>query len=100
MHIYNNHKRYHKFCIKYYGEGLSTAEGGSATDRSKAVVMVLFLFCMALWVLLRGVSLFLVLEFVSVLIDNTGTPEPCHEKTCLWGFRQGKTQTGLLSHRD
>ena len=26
--------------------------------------------------------------------------EPRHEKTCLWGFRPGKTQTGLLSYRD
>ena len=25
--------------------------------------------------------------------------EPRHEKTCLWGFRPGKTQTGLRSHR-
>ena len=25
--------------------------------------------------------------------------EPCHEKTCLQGFRPGKTQTGLLSYR-
>ena len=25
--------------------------------------------------------------------------EPRHEKTCLQGFRPGKTQTGLLSHR-
>ena len=23
--------------------------------------------------------------------------EPCHEKTCLWGFRPGLTQTGLYS---
>ena len=26
--------------------------------------------------------------------------EPRHEKTCLWGFRPGKTQTSLLSYRD
>ena len=26
--------------------------------------------------------------------------EPCHEKTCLEGFRPGKSQTGLLSYRD
>ena len=26
--------------------------------------------------------------------------EPRHEKTCLLGLRPGKTQTGLLSHRD
>ena len=25
--------------------------------------------------------------------------EPCHEKTCLWGFRPGPTETGLYSHR-
>ena len=25
------------------------------------------------------------------------TIEPCYEKTCLRGFRTGKTQTGLLS---
>ena len=25
--------------------------------------------------------------------------EPCHEKTCLWDFRPGKTQTGLLTYR-
>ena len=25
--------------------------------------------------------------------------EPHHEKTCLWGFRPGKTQTGLCSHK-
>ena len=25
--------------------------------------------------------------------------EPRHEKTCLRGFQQGKTQTGLRSHR-
>ena len=25
--------------------------------------------------------------------------EPCHEKTCLWGFRPGRTQTGLYSLR-
>ena len=25
--------------------------------------------------------------------------EPRHEKTCPWGFRPGKTQTGLCSHR-
>ena len=27
------------------------------------------------------------------------TFEPCHAKTCLWGFRPGKTQTSLLYHR-
>ena len=27
------------------------------------------------------------------------THEPHHEKTCLWGFRPGKTQTGLLGFR-
>ena len=27
------------------------------------------------------------------------TYEPCHEKTCLRGFRPDKTQTGLLSYR-
>ena len=26
--------------------------------------------------------------------------EPRHEKTCLRGFRPGKTQTSLLSYRD
>ena len=26
--------------------------------------------------------------------------EPRHEKTCLWGLRPGKTQTGLLSYRE
>ena len=26
--------------------------------------------------------------------------EPRHEKTCLRGFRPGKTQTGLLSYRN
>ena len=26
--------------------------------------------------------------------------EPHHKKTCLWGFRPGMTQTGLLSYRD
>ena len=26
--------------------------------------------------------------------------EPCHEKTCLWDFQPGKTQTSLLSYRD
>ena len=26
--------------------------------------------------------------------------EPCHEKTCLWDFRPGKTQTGRLNYRD
>ena len=26
--------------------------------------------------------------------------EPHHEKTCLRGFRPGKTQTGLLRYRD
>ena len=26
--------------------------------------------------------------------------EPCHEKTCLWGFRLDKPQTDLLSFRD
>ena len=25
--------------------------------------------------------------------------EPCHNKTCLWGFQPGPTQTGLYSHR-
>ena len=25
---------------------------------------------------------------------------PCHEKTCLWGFRQSEIQTSLLSCRD
>ena len=25
--------------------------------------------------------------------------EPCHEKTCLHGFRPGPTQTGLYGHR-
>ena len=24
--------------------------------------------------------------------------EPCHEKTCPWGFRSGLTQTTLYSH--
>ena len=24
----------------------------------------------------------------------------CHEKTCLWGFRPGLTQTKLYSHGD
>ena len=27
------------------------------------------------------------------------TFEPHHEKTCLWGFRPGPTQTKLYSHR-
>ena len=31
---------------------------------------------------------------------STGLIEPRHEKTCLWGFRPGKTQTGLLSYTD
>ena len=32
---------------------------------------------------------------ISVLqIDSS---EPRHEKTCLWGFRPGPTQTGLYS---
>ena len=26
--------------------------------------------------------------------------EPRHEKTCLWGFRPGKTQTDLLNYID
>ena len=26
--------------------------------------------------------------------------EPRHMKTCLWGLRKGKTQTGLLNYRD
>ena len=26
--------------------------------------------------------------------------EPRHKKTYLWGFRPGRTQTGLLSYRD
>ena len=26
--------------------------------------------------------------------------EPCHQKTCLRGFRPGETQTGLLRYRD
>ena len=26
--------------------------------------------------------------------------EPYHEKTCLWGFQPGKTQTSLLNYRD
>ena len=26
--------------------------------------------------------------------------KPRHEKTCLWGLRPGKTQTGLLSYKD
>ena len=29
-----------------------------------------------------------------------GSYKPCHKKTCLWGLRPGKTQTGLLSYRD
>ena len=43
-------------------------------------------------------------------LHNSGTPdrkfkviddnfEQCHEKTCLWGFQQGLTQTGLHNHR-
>ena len=31
--------------------------------------------------------------------ETAVTDEPCHEKTCLWGFRPGPTQTGLYSHR-
>ena len=28
-----------------------------------------------------------------------GQYEPQHEKTCLWGFRTGLTETGLYNHR-
>ena len=34
------------------------------------------------------------------VIRNTGSFEPRHEKTCLWGLQPGKTQTGLLRYRD
>ena len=33
-------------------------------------------------------------------LTSAASYEPHHEKTCLWGFRPGKTQTGLLSYRD
>ena len=32
-------------------------------------------------------------------LKNNIPNEPHHEKTCLWDFRSGKTQTGLRSHR-
>ena len=30
---------------------------------------------------------------------NAVTIEPCYEKTCLWSFRPGQTQTRLYNHR-
>ena len=35
----------------------------------------------------------------SRVIDAQLLFEPRHEKTGLWGFRPGATQTGLYSHR-
>ena len=35
-------------------------------------------------------------ELQKIIISN----EPRHKKTCLWGLRPGKTQTGLLTYRD
>ena len=52
-----------------------------ATDRSKAVVTVLLLFCVALWIILRGASCFKVLSCslsscsfspFNILITSTG----------------------------
>ena len=37
-------------------------------------------------------------EFVVILFH--ASTEPRHEKTCLRGFRPGKTRTGLLGYRD
>ena len=37
-------------------------------------------------------------EYLGSLLYST-LNEPRHEKTCLRGFRPGKTQTGLRSHR-
>ena len=33
------------------------------------------------------------------LNNNWSGFELCHEKTCLWGFRPGPTQTGLYNSR-
>ena len=41
-----------------------------ATDRSKAVVPVLFLFCVALWFILRGASCLVALLFVLVFLQS------------------------------
>ena len=35
----------------------------------------------------------------TVVVSSIGTFKPRHEKTCLRGFRPGKTQTVLRSHR-
>ena len=39
------------------------------------------------------------LLFLHILVLTSIMIEPRHEKTCLRGFRPGKTQTGLRSHR-
>ena len=60
-------ERFMYFCSKNYigtqSEDLSTVKVllpptpvVDATDRSKAVVLVLFLLCVALWFLLQGIS--------------------------------------------
>ena len=82
-------ERFMYFCIKKYigtrsevcRQLKSPPPGCYATDRSKAVVPVFFLFCVALWFILRGASCFKVFpcslssSFVipfSILITSLG----------------------------
>ena len=74
--------------------------GSKSTDRSKSVVPVLFLFCVALWLILRGSSC---LVYSCFLFSCCITPfsivitshEPPHDKTNKVTVRPAKTQISL-----
>ena len=38
-------------------------------------------------------------QFCGAKASDKVSLEPHHEKTCIWGFQPGPTQTGLHSHR-
>ena len=52
------------------------------------------------YILVGIFMLMMPIALVNLLVSNcTISYEPRHEKTCLWGLRPGKTQTGMLSYR-
>ena len=55
------------------------------------------------YTVLLYIPIFMLLLMKSLVLFSSRCPliiEPRHEKTCLWGWRPGKTQTGLFSSRD
>ena len=59
---------------------------GALSDRNRPVFIAV-------------VTVYSLLLLIGITGKANKTNEPRHEKTCLWGLRPDKTQTGLRSHR-